>query len=131
MPIRQKIAAEFNIAKKRPTHVSDNHVVDDGYMVADIEMMLTAENIRAYLDCPESDVSVLWDMLVSEMDGTKMAPYSGPTSGTGAGLSGGISPSSISVTMPSVPETEAIPSETLTTETKAKKKTNAKSKKAE
>ena len=64
--IRHKIAADFGIKKKRSTHVSNDAVIDDGYVLQDIEEALSVMNMQHFLDTDESDTNVLWDYLVAE-----------------------------------------------------------------
>ncbi len=66
---RHKIAGEFGIIKKGPTHVADNVVRDDGYAVKDIEAALTMHSLQKYLGTSETDVTVLWSYLVDKMEG--------------------------------------------------------------
>ncbi len=66
---RHKIASEFGIVKKGPTHVADNIVKDDGYSVKDIEVALTMYNIQKYFGTTETDVTVLWSYLIDKMEG--------------------------------------------------------------
>lgn len=66
---RQKIAAAFGIQKKKSTHVADNHIIDDGYYIQDVESALTCDSIKAYLVTDESEPAVLWNMLIEKIEG--------------------------------------------------------------
>lgn len=69
---RIKIAQIFGITKIRSTHVADNRVVDDGYLVEDIEAKLTEENMKTYLVSGFSkDASVfeLFRMVIAKVEG--------------------------------------------------------------
>lgn len=61
---RIKFAQIFNIAKKGPTHVVNNHIETDGYDFADVEMAMNIDAIQSYLETSETDMAVLWDMLL-------------------------------------------------------------------
>lgn len=79
LPIRHKIAIQFNIGKTKPTHVSNNEIVDDGYELKNIESQLTVANLQTYLGSTETDLTILWIDLVNHMTGkTRVAePVSG------------------------------------------------------
>lgn len=66
---RHQIAHALGIAKKHPTHVDSNRIVSDGYEMKDIEKALNVENLQAYLETKETDLTVLWEMLVSKVEG--------------------------------------------------------------
>lgn len=68
LPTRQKIAQEFNITKKGPTHVVDNVVKDDGYPISEVEAALSVDNIQKFLNTDEGDINVLWERLVYRID---------------------------------------------------------------
>lgn len=69
LPTRQKIAHEFNIVKRGSTHVVDNRVQDDGYLVHEVEAALTPEAIQRFLNTGEADLEVLWGKLVDRIEG--------------------------------------------------------------
>lgn len=71
---RQKIAEIFNIPKLRATHVADNQILDDGYNVADVEKSMSVESLQAYLQVPEKDLFVLFQMLLDKLDGKEPVP---------------------------------------------------------
>ena len=52
------------MVKARPTHVADNKVIDDGYNVLDLESFLTVETLQKVLNTTETDIDILWDMLI-------------------------------------------------------------------
>lgn len=65
--VRHKLAADFGIIKKTPTHVQDNVVVNDGYVIKEVEDALTVEAMQVYLGVgvQETDINVLWDMVIN------------------------------------------------------------------
>lgn len=65
LPTRHKLAQQFNIPKKHPTHVVDNRIQSDGYDVVDIERALNVDAIQTFLDTKETDMAILWTWLVS------------------------------------------------------------------
>ena len=69
LPTRQKIAQEFNITKKGPTHVVDNMVKDDGYSIHDVESALSVESMQKFLNTDEGDIEILWGRLLDRIDG--------------------------------------------------------------
>ncbi len=76
---RQAIALAFGINKKNPTHVVDNHVRDDGYVIGDIESALTVERMQAYLDNKSIDEHVLFETLVAKAEGREVEVVAEPT----------------------------------------------------
>lgn len=66
--IRAKIASDFDIKKVRSTHVADDQVVDDGYNIKDIESALNVEKLQSVLDTNETDLNVLFDMLIDKAE---------------------------------------------------------------
>lgn len=66
---RAKIAQEFGIAKVRPTHVSDNKVVDDGYDLHTVESSLSVEAMQSFLKTTETDANILLENLFNWADG--------------------------------------------------------------
>lgn len=62
---RNKIAGEFNIQKKNSTHVVDNIVQSDGYLVKDIEEALNIDAIQKRYNTEETDMVILWDYVVN------------------------------------------------------------------
>ena len=73
--VRADIAQKFGIAKVNPTHVADNKVINDGYLIKDVESALSVENIQKFLETKEDDMSVLFAMLITKIEG-KEAPLS-------------------------------------------------------
>lgn len=73
---RHEIAKGLGIVKKTPTHVQDNVIVSDGYNIHDVENALTVENLQNYLGVglQETDINVLWDMLINPMPDVHMTP---------------------------------------------------------
>jgi len=63
--VRHKIASDFKIQKKTPTHVQDNIIVSDGYNLHDVENALTVEALQNYLHVGEKDLNILWNMLIN------------------------------------------------------------------
>ncbi len=64
---RHALAHAFNIKKKNPTHVIDDVVKDDGYVIGDIETALSADAIAAYLGF-NSNIDA-WDALIAKVEG--------------------------------------------------------------
>lgn len=65
---RAKIAKDFGIQKKRSTHVSDNRIVDDGYLLEDVETALAFDKIRAYVGTEETEPQILWNMFIEKVE---------------------------------------------------------------
>lgn len=66
---RIKIAMQFGITKKGSTHVVDNVIQSDGFLVKDVEQSLNVDAIQTYLDTEVTDLKLLWDMLVAKIEG--------------------------------------------------------------
>ncbi len=75
---RQAIALAFGINKKNPTHVVDNYVRDDGYVIGDIESALTVERMQAYLGNKSIDEHVLFETLVAKAEGREVEVVAEP-----------------------------------------------------
>lgn len=73
--IRNKIANNFNIQKKNSTHVVDNVIQNDGYVVKDIEEALNIDAIQKYVGRSETDMAVLWDLLIAKIEGNTISTY--------------------------------------------------------
>lgn len=69
---RHKIAEKFNIIKKRPTHVVNDYVQEDGYIVKDIEEALNVDAIQKFLNSQETDMAILWDNLIAKIEGREI-----------------------------------------------------------
>ncbi len=65
---RNKIASEFHIQKKNSTHVQDNVVVSDGYLIKDVEQALNVDALQKYLGSVDTDMAILMDMLVDKVN---------------------------------------------------------------
>jgi len=65
LPTRNRIASEFGIVKKNSTHVQDNRVISDGFLIEDVETALSLENLQRILQTNNTDIAILWDMLVN------------------------------------------------------------------
>lgn len=66
---RHKIASEFGIPKKTPTHVQDNIIISDGYNIKDVEAALSSENLNRYLGgIDESNLETLWDLFIEKIE---------------------------------------------------------------
>jgi hypothetical protein len=61
---RNKIASDFNIKKKNSTHVQDNVVVSDGYLIKDVEEALNIDALQKKLGTDETDMQILWEYLI-------------------------------------------------------------------
>lgn len=66
---RTKIAAQFGIQKKRSTHVANNEIVDDGYIIKEIEEALNIDALQKYLNTSETDMLTLWLWMVDKIEG--------------------------------------------------------------
>lgn len=71
---RVKIAEAFGFLKLRSTHVADNQVVDDGYILQDVENALKVASLQNYLKSTETDVTKLFQTLVDKMEGRETPP---------------------------------------------------------
>lgn len=79
LDIRHKIAAEFNIAKKGATHVVDNKVQNDGFLIEEIETALNRDALQLYLGMmKEKEMEVLWNTLVARMKGEEITIVTPP-----------------------------------------------------
>lgn len=66
---KHKMADIFGFKKVRPTHVSNNAVVDDGYNIKDIEEALTIHRLQDWLNSPETDLARLLQLTVDTLEG--------------------------------------------------------------
>lgn len=71
---RHKICEVLGIKKIRPTHVSSNKVVDDGYNIKDIETALSLQNLQDYLGTTINDIDTLWTLLIDKVEGKVQHP---------------------------------------------------------
>lgn len=71
---RIKIASIFGIPKVRSTHVSGTEILDDGYVIKDIESKITLATLQSHLNSTETDVHILWKDLLDEIGGKPKAP---------------------------------------------------------
>lgn len=62
---RIRIASDFGIEKKGSTHVQDNVVQSDGYLVKDVEQALNVDALQKKLNTKVTDMAVLWEMLIN------------------------------------------------------------------
>lgn len=69
MHVRNDIAVQFGIPKSGTTHVDSNQIVSDGYKVEDIDAKLTPEAIQEYVGVINSDMEVVWDMMIDKVQG--------------------------------------------------------------
>lgn len=69
LPTRIKIADLFGIKKHGPTHVRDNMVESDGYLINEVEAALNVDKLQAYLGTDERDDATLIKMLVDKIEG--------------------------------------------------------------
>jgi hypothetical protein len=63
---RIELANKLGVAKVRSTHVANDVIVDDGYVISDIEGALTVEAMQALTGSKSTDVLVLWELLIAE-----------------------------------------------------------------
>jgi len=75
---RAKIAEIFGIEKKAPTHVENNRVVSDGYLIKDIETALNVEALQKYLESNETDLAKLFFILVETIENRLVKPIPNP-----------------------------------------------------
>lgn len=62
--IRIELADKLGIKKHGPTHVRDNVIESDGYLIADVESALAVENLQFKLGTTQSDPEILWDIMI-------------------------------------------------------------------
>ncbi len=72
LDVRHKIAHQFGIAKSKPTHVSDNRVVEDGFRVEDVEASLNLEAMRTFVGIDHTDMNTLFDLVVAKIKGEEV-----------------------------------------------------------
>lgn len=70
---RHLIAHQFGIAKTQPTHVSGDRIVEDGYKIQDVEAALNIDAIQKFVGAESADMSILWNMLLSKIEGREIA----------------------------------------------------------
>lgn len=70
---RHILAQVFGITKKSSTEVFNNEVVKDGYLIGDIESALNIDAIQKYTDSIDTDMAVLWKLMVDKVEG-KITP---------------------------------------------------------
>lgn len=73
---RIKIADMLGIEKKGATEVFENRVVNDGYVVKELEEAITVENVQKLFSEVQNDPELLWNKLVNKAEG-KDAPAVG------------------------------------------------------
>jgi len=64
LPTRIQLAQTLGIKKFGPTHVRDNVVESDGYLIEDVEKAITVEALQELLDTTETDITKLFNELV-------------------------------------------------------------------
>ena len=69
LPTRQKIAAQFGIIKRGSTEVVENVIKSDGYVIKEVEQALNIDAIQKYLETDETDMMVLWGMMIAKIEG--------------------------------------------------------------
>ncbi len=74
LPTRALIAAQFGIIKRGSTEVFDNQIVKDGYVIGEIEAALNIDAIQKYVGSENTDMAILWDMLVCKAEGREYTP---------------------------------------------------------
>lgn len=65
---RAALAEQFGFKKIGSTHVQDNRIISDGYVVKDIELALTKEALEAYLGVEYTDPIVMWELLIKRIE---------------------------------------------------------------
>lgn len=66
---RIKIAESFGLIKKKSTHVSDNKVIDDGYLIEDVESVINIDRLQQYTGSDSTDMVILWDLMIDKVEG--------------------------------------------------------------
>ncbi len=66
---RAQIASQFGIIKRGSTEVFENRVVNDGYVIGEIEAALNIDALQKNLGSDLTDMAVLWDMMVCKAEG--------------------------------------------------------------
>lgn len=79
---RVKIAQEFGIAKNRSTSVINNVVVDDGYVITEVENAMNVQTMQKFCDSKEKDANVLLDLVVAKIEYVAPVTASIPVSPT-------------------------------------------------
>lgn len=74
MSTRIKLAEYFGIPKVGHTHVADNQVVSDGFLIKDVERALNYQAIREYVESDETDLEKLWVIMIDKVEGRVVAP---------------------------------------------------------
>lgn len=72
LPISTRIliADLLGIKKHGPTHVRDNQVESDGYLIKEVEDALHLDKLQALLQTDERDLATLFKMLVDKVEGS-------------------------------------------------------------
>lgn len=65
---RHKIADAFGIIKKGSTHVVDNTIQSDGFLIKEVEEALNVDALQKYLGSEETDMKILFDMLAKKVE---------------------------------------------------------------
>lgn len=66
---RNKIAQQFRIERKNSIEVFNDTIKSDGYLIKDIEEALNVDAIQIYLSTEETDMQLLWSLLVDKIEG--------------------------------------------------------------
>jgi hypothetical protein len=82
---RHQIAKLFNIRQQGAVEVNSNEISKDGYDITEIESILTVEALQKYLNAPEKDLTLLWEMLLQSLDGRREVPPPIPATASGDG----------------------------------------------
>lgn len=69
LPTRIALAEKFGIVKRGSTEVSDNTIKSDGYLIKEVEEALNVDALQKYLETEETDMKVLWTLLVNKIEG--------------------------------------------------------------
>jgi hypothetical protein len=69
---RHAIAKVFNIPKRGSTEVVDNQIKSDGYVIAEIDSILTVDALQKYIGTQETDIVKLWNWMVDKVEGREL-----------------------------------------------------------
>lgn len=65
---KAKLAKAFAIPRQAPIHVSDGHIVDDGYRYEDLRVALTLEKLQAFAESSSNNFLELLDFSMAKIN---------------------------------------------------------------
>ena len=71
---RVQIADRFGIIKRGSTEVFENRIVNDGYVITEIEGALNIDALQKYLAVEDTDMLILWDKMLARIEGREYEP---------------------------------------------------------